>query len=119
MRNERGGISHADTGLPLLEQKKQAKGIMPMNEIENLTAKVKRCNENIVKFAKEYAADYLCDFMDSDSIDLQKAVEIAESTNVGNGASKSELAEFGILLFWFNLRSFYSNKLLVVFEEAG
>lgn len=90
-----------------------------MNEIENLTAKVKRCNENIVRFAKKYAADYLCDFMDSDSIDLQKAVEIAEKTNLGDNPSKSELAEFGILLFWFNLRGFYSNKLLVLFEEAG
>lgn len=87
-----------------------------MNESESLTAKVEVCNENIVRFAKEFAADYL--EIDSGSIDLQKAVEIAESTNVGDGASKSELAEFGILLFWFNLRSFYSKKLLGFFEEA-
>ena len=49
-----------------------------MGETENLTAKVERCNENIVRFAKEFAADYLCDDIDSDSVDLQKAVEIAE-----------------------------------------
>ena len=88
-----------------------------MSETENLTAKVERCNENIVRFAKEFAADYLCDDIDSDSVDLQKAVEIAEKTKLWK-PSKSELAEFGILLFWFNLRSFYSKKLLVLYEEA-
>lgn len=89
-----------------------------MNEIENLTAKVGRCNENIVRFAKEFVSDYLYEYMDSDSVDLQKAVEIAEKTRLGDHPSESMSAEFGILLFWFNLRSFYSKKLLVLFEEA-
>lgn len=89
-----------------------------MSEAENLTAKIENCNENIVRFAKEFAADYLCDEIDSDSVDLHKAVEIAENTRLGDNPIKSELAEFGILLFWFNLRNFYGRKLLVLFEEA-
>ena len=58
-----------------------------MGETENLTAKVERCNENIVRFAKEFAADYLCDDIDSDSVDLQKAVEIAEKITTLTGIS--------------------------------
>ena len=92
-----------------------------MNENESavLTAKIEQCNKNIVRFAKEYVSDYLCDEMDAETVDLPKAVEIAEKTNLGDNPSKSELAEFGILLFWLNVRKIYSQKLLAIFTEEA
>lgn len=88
-----------------------------MNEHE-LTVKVEICNENILRFAREYVDAYLCDEMDSKNVDLKKAAEIVENPNIGEHTSKSELAKFGILLFWFKARNFYSKELLVLFEEA-
>ena len=59
-----------------------------MDERE-LTAKVEMCNENILRFAKEYVDACLCGEMNSETLDLRKAVEIAKNTNMGEHASRS------------------------------
>ena len=75
---------------------------------EFLKMRIKLCNQNIIKFYKKYALDYLDD-INCDELELKDAVK-----HLSKRCEKPEDScfDFSLALFWYNVRKSYSSKLL-------
>jgi hypothetical protein len=80
-----------------------------------LFALIKRCNTNILRIIKKFAADYLCDDVDYEKITIQQALEYCER-NIAN-PEYEKITDFALAIFWYKARSVYFNRIFEINEN--